>query len=88
MMNEEIPNLTAFDQAALDQAFAAVEQQARNDAAALDSPEAVEAFRLRWLGRKQGLLNEVSSRWLKAAPPINSSRQTSYIVKPSGRRWQ
>ena len=30
---------------------------------------AVEAFRLEWLGRKQGLLNEVSGRWLKAAPP-------------------
>src|ERR1035438_1040423 len=80
MMNEEIPNLTAFDQAALDQAFAAVEQQARNDAAALDSPEAVEAFRLRWLGRKQGLLNEVSSRWLKAAPPE--------AKKPVGERFK
>ncbi len=29
---------------------------------------AVEAFRLEWLGRKQGRLNEVSGRWLKAAP--------------------
>jgi phenylalanyl-tRNA synthetase alpha chain len=29
----------------------------------------VEAFRLQWLGRKQGRLNEVSGRWLKAAPP-------------------
>ena len=36
--------------------------------ASFDGPEAVEAFRLRWLGRKQGLLNEVSGRWLKAAP--------------------
>jgi phenylalanyl-tRNA synthetase alpha chain len=69
MMNEMIPNLTAFDEAALDQAFAQVEKQARDGAAALDSSEAVEAFRLRWLGRKQGLLNEVSGKWLKAAPP-------------------
>jgi phenylalanyl-tRNA synthetase alpha chain len=68
-MNEEIPNLDAFDEPALDRAFAALEKQARADAAALDSEEAQEAFRLEWLGRKQGRLNEVSSRWLKAAPP-------------------
>ena len=65
MTTENIPNLTAFDEAALDQAFAQLERQAREAAAALDA----EAFRLKWLGRKQGLLNEVSDRWLKAAPP-------------------
>ena len=68
MTNDPIPNLSAFDDAALDQAFAALERQAREDAAVLDNPDAVEAFKLKWLGRKQGLLNEVSSRWLKAAP--------------------
>ena len=68
-MNEEIPNLTAFDEAALDQAFAALERQARGEAAALSGEEAVETFRLQWLGRKQGRLNEVSGRWMKAAPP-------------------
>jgi phenylalanyl-tRNA synthetase alpha chain len=67
-MNEEIPNLTAFDEAALDKAFAALEQQARTAAAAVDGEAAVEAFRLEWLGRKQGRLNEVSKRWLKSAP--------------------
>jgi phenylalanyl-tRNA synthetase alpha chain len=68
MMNDPIPNLTAFDGASLDNAFTAVEQQARQDASSLAGPDLVEAFRLKWLGRKQGLLNEVSSRWLKAAP--------------------
>ena len=68
MTNEAIPNLTAFDEAALEKAFAALEKQARADAAALDGEEAQEAFRLEWLGRKQGRLNEVSGRWLKAAP--------------------
>ena len=63
MTNEAIPNLTAFDDAALDKAFTALEEQAREDAAALE----IEVFRLKWLGRKQGLLNEVSDRWLKAA---------------------
>jgi phenylalanyl-tRNA synthetase alpha chain len=51
-MTDEIPNLTAFDEAALDQAFAALERQARAAASAVDSKEAVEAFRLEWLGRK------------------------------------
>jgi phenylalanyl-tRNA synthetase alpha chain len=64
MTDDSIPNLTAFDDAALDGAFAALAAQARADAAALDA----EAFRLQWLGRKQGLLKEVSDRWLKAAP--------------------
>jgi phenylalanyl-tRNA synthetase alpha chain len=68
MKNELIPNLTAYDDAALDQAFAGLAEQAAEDAAALDGPDAVEAFRLEWLGRKQGRLNEVSGRWLKSAP--------------------
>ena len=67
-MNIEIPNLDAFDESALDRAFAALEQQARASAAEIDNDAAVEAFKLQWLGRKQGLLNEVSGRWLKAAP--------------------
>jgi phenylalanyl-tRNA synthetase alpha chain len=57
-----------FDEAALDHAFAQLERQAREAAAALDGEAAVEAFKLQWLGRKQGRLNEVSGRWLKAAP--------------------
>ena len=68
-MNDEIPNLTAFDEAALNLAFSQLEQQAREAAAALDGEAAVEAFRLKWVGQKQGRLKEVSGRWLKAAPP-------------------
>jgi phenylalanyl-tRNA synthetase alpha chain len=67
-MNIEIPNLDAFDESGLNRAFAQLEQQARAAAAALDNDAAVEAFRLEWLGRKQGRLNDVSGRWLKAAP--------------------
>ncbi|HEX8711008.1 MAG TPA: phenylalanine--tRNA ligase subunit alpha [Terracidiphilus sp.] len=68
MTNEDIPNLPDYGESALDQAFSTLESQVRDEAAALESPDALEAFRLRWLGRKQGRLNEVSSRWLKAAP--------------------
>jgi len=67
-MNIEIPNLSAFDEAALDTAFAQLELQARESATAVSTEADVEAFRLQWLGRKQGLLNDVSSRWLKSAP--------------------
>src|SRR6201987_2518357 len=69
MTNESIPNLTAFDDAALDRAFADLADQAGRDASLLGTPDTVEAFRLEGLGRKQGRLNEVSGRWLKSAPP-------------------
>lgn len=69
MTNEAIPDLPEYNEAALDKAFAALEAQARDAATGLDGEAAVEAFRLEWLGRKQGRLNEVSGRWLKSAPP-------------------
>src|SRR5487761_2750484 len=68
MSNERIPQLKDYSEASLAQAFAALEAEARSAAAALLSSEAVENFRLAWLGRKQGLLNEVSTLWLKSAP--------------------
>src|SRR5579875_1780567 len=68
MTNEPIPELPDYSESALDKAFAALEAQARAAAASLCSEAEVEAFRLEWLGRKQGRLNEVSGRWLKSAP--------------------
>src|SRR4051812_27695229 len=70
MTNEPIPDLGSFDEESLEKAFAALAKQAADDAARLDGRDAVEAFRLEWLGRKQGRLNEISGRWLKAAPPV------------------
>src|SRR5579862_5929712 len=71
MTNEPIPDLGSFDENSLERAFAALVQQARAEASVIEvnNPGAIEAFRIRWMGRKQGLLNEVSNRWLKAAPP-------------------
>ena len=60
MMNDEAPNL--------DQLFAQLEAEVRQAAAGLGSPEAVENFRLEWLGRKQGRLKQFSEQWLKSAP--------------------
>ncbi len=67
-MNNEIHPPSSFDDASLDKAFALVSEQAREEAAVLKTADDVDAFKLRWLGRKQGRLNDVSA-WLKAAPP-------------------
>jgi len=58
--------LTDFSASSLDAAFAAVEAEARAQLAAPDFD--AEAFRLAWLGRKQGRLKAISDAWLKAAP--------------------
>ncbi len=62
-----IPQLTDFSEASLDAAFASVLAEARAAAIAPDFDP--EAFRLDWLGRKQGRLKAISDAWLKAAPP-------------------
>src|ERR1700761_7380619 len=58
--------LTDFSPSSLDAAFAAGEAEARAQLAAADVD--AEAFRLAWLGRKQGRLKAISDAWLKAAP--------------------
>jgi phenylalanyl-tRNA synthetase alpha chain len=58
--------LENYDEPTLDQAFAALAAEVQTDLAAL--PDA-EAFRLHWLGRKQGRLKLISEAWLKSAPP-------------------
>jgi phenylalanyl-tRNA synthetase alpha chain len=67
MFEEQIPALSSYEEPALDSAFAALAREA--SAPALRDVEAVEAYRLHWLGRKQGRLKLVSEAWLKAAPP-------------------
>ena len=64
-MNEEIPQLLSYDEPSLDAAFATLAAEVRDETAA--SVDA-EAFRLRWLGRKQGRLKLISDAWLKSAP--------------------
>src|SRR5208283_3844068 len=50
----DIPHLSGNSEAELDQAFAAISREVEASSTALATPEAVEAFRLQWLGRKQG----------------------------------
>src|ERR1700688_4459217 len=63
-MNEDIPQLRNFDEPSLDTAFATLAEEVRT----ADTTD-VEAFRLHWLGRKQGRLKLISEAWLKSAPP-------------------
>ena len=64
-MNETIPQLPSYDEPSLDAAFAMLTDEVRSEAAALRD---TEAFRLRWLGRKQGRLKLIGDAWLKSAP--------------------
>ncbi|MDE3103832.1 MAG: phenylalanine--tRNA ligase subunit alpha [Acidobacteriota bacterium] len=64
-MNDTIPQLAAFDEPSLDAAFATLAEEVCQTSATLND---VEAFRLQWLGRKQGRLKLVSDAWLKSAP--------------------
>ena len=59
-----IPQLPAYDNATLDASFAVLAEEVRASAAEHDA----EAFRLLWLGRKQGRLKLISDAWLKTAP--------------------
>jgi phenylalanyl-tRNA synthetase alpha chain len=68
MSQEAIPPLGGHDEAALDQAFAELTREVENSAQSLANAEAVEQFRLQWLGRKQGRLKSISDAWLKSAP--------------------
>jgi phenylalanyl-tRNA synthetase alpha chain len=68
MSQEQIPQLSSYDEAALEQAFSALSAQVSDSARTLATPDAIEHFRLDWLGRKQGRLKLVSEAWLKAAP--------------------
>ena len=65
-MNEETPQLPNYEDASLATAFATLAEEVRNETAGSVD---VEAFRLRWLGRKQGRLKLISDAWLKSAPP-------------------
>jgi len=63
-MTDAIPQLAAYDDPTLDQSFATLAAEVTSSVATEDP----EAFRLHWLGRKQGRLKLVSDAWLKSAP--------------------
>jgi phenylalanyl-tRNA synthetase alpha chain len=78
-MTDNIPHLPSYDEVALDAAFATLADEVRSGAASLTTSDAQEAFRLHWLGRKQGRLKLISDAWLKSA--------TAEARKPLGMRF-
>jgi phenylalanyl-tRNA synthetase alpha chain len=68
MSDQEIPKLPGYDSATLDKEFGRLWDQVNEEAVMLHTEEAREAFRLHWLGRKQGKLKIISEAWLKTAP--------------------
>ena len=68
MAESTIPKLSGYDASTLDQEFGKLYSQVEEESVMLDTDEAREAFRLHWLGRKQGRLQLVSDAWLKTAP--------------------
>jgi phenylalanyl-tRNA synthetase alpha chain len=62
-MTEAIPQLLSYDEPSLEAAFATLAEEV----ASADTSDP-EAFRLVWLGRKQGRLKLISDAWLKSAP--------------------
>ena len=68
MSEDAIPQLSGWSEPELDRAFAALSNEVASSAAALASSDAVENFRLHWLGRKHGRLKAISDAWLKSAP--------------------
>jgi phenylalanyl-tRNA synthetase alpha chain len=69
MQEQEQPQLPGYSDADLDKAFSALTRELEHSAERISEVDGVEAFRLEWLGRKQGRLKTVSDVWLKSAPP-------------------
>jgi phenylalanyl-tRNA synthetase alpha chain len=79
MTNEMQQENFDYSESNLNRVFSNLEAEARIGASAIRTSDDLEAFRLAWLGRKQGLLQMQSSQWLKNAPPE--------AKKPLGQRF-
>ena len=89
-----LEELGVRDGAALGELFARLEGRLREDMAKAAGPESVEQFRVRWLGRKQGIVRSITENWLRSAPPqlmadvgkqLNALKQEAESVTPKGR---
>src|SRR3990172_1319106 len=67
-----LEQLGVRDGPALQERFALLEALLHQDTAPLQAgatEDAVEALRVRWLGRKQGIIRGITDNWLRSAPP-------------------
>jgi phenylalanyl-tRNA synthetase alpha chain len=68
MEEHGIPKLPGYDSVTLDKAFLGLASRVEEESVMLLTDEAREAFRLHWLGRKQGKLKLIADAWLKTSP--------------------
>ncbi len=77
-VRSRLQDLGVRDEAEVERLFAELRAQMDRELKELVAADGAEQFRVRWLGRKQGLLTAANDNWLKPAPPA---------LKPSvGRR--
>ncbi|MEO6829010.1 MAG: phenylalanine--tRNA ligase subunit alpha, partial [Acidobacteriaceae bacterium] len=67
MPKTDIPSLQDYSSGSLDRFFSAIKESFDQDAATAATSETLEPLRVRWVGRKQGLMNDVDAL-LKSAP--------------------
>jgi phenylalanyl-tRNA synthetase alpha chain len=69
-MTSGIPKLKSYSERDILEAFAGIEAELRTDSRPeyLASPDDFEDFRRAWLGRKEGLLKQISDEWVSPAP--------------------
>ena len=68
-VNRKLDELGVRDEQDVARLFEALRAEMEGELAGLTASGAAEPFRVRWLGRKQGLLTAANDNWLKAAPP-------------------
>src|SRR6202047_978699 len=66
-----VPKLTGFSTSALDGAVRELLSALEQESAAVGSENDWKAFRDRWMARKNGILAQLNTLWLKAAPGAN-----------------
>jgi phenylalanyl-tRNA synthetase alpha chain len=90
-VERSLDELGVRDAAALGKLLAEIETHLQQELASLaevsgGNGPALEAFRVRWLGRKQGILRGIGDNWLRSAPPelkreigqrLNALRETA-----------
>jgi phenylalanyl-tRNA synthetase alpha chain len=68
MTETQIPELKNYSVDQLDAAFGSLTRDLYREASDLHTLDEVEAFRLRWQGRKQGRLKLIRDEWIKNSP--------------------
>jgi phenylalanyl-tRNA synthetase alpha chain len=70
MMTEiEIPELPSYSEESINEAAQYFYQILREEIEQINDASALEQCKVRWLGRKAGILKQISERWLPKCPP-------------------